>query len=54
MPTAEHGGGKIMVKLCFSESGTGALHKEDGKMKNPRIPEHNFIPSARQLKFGHS
>lgn len=32
-PTVKHSGGSIMLWGCFAASGTGALHKVDGIMK---------------------
>ena len=54
VPTVKHGGGNIMLRGCFSSSGTGNLVKVQGIMKKEdyiSILEKNVKESAERLQL---
>ena len=54
IPTVEHGGGRIMLWVCFPLAGTGKLVKIEGMMdgaKYREILEGNLFQSSRDLKL---
>nr|ACI68228.1 Transposable element Tcb1 transposase [Salmo salar] len=55
IPTVKHGGGNVMLWGCFSDKGTGQLHRIKGTMDGAmyrQILGENLLPSARALKMG--
>uniref|UniRef100_A0AAY5KWW1 Transposase Tc1-like domain-containing protein n=1 Tax=Esox lucius TaxID=8010 RepID=A0AAY5KWW1_ESOLU len=54
VPTVKHGGGNIILWVCFSAKGTGRLHRIEGRMDGAMYHEilaNNLLPSVRALKM---
>ena len=54
IPTVKHGGGNLMLWVCFSAKGTGRLHRIEGRMNGAMYREilgNNLLPSVRALKM---
>ncbi|KAK1789282.1 hypothetical protein P4O66_015226, partial [Electrophorus voltai] len=55
IPTFKHGGGSIMLWVCFSSAGKGKLVRVDGKMDGAKcraILEENLLEAAKDLRLG--
>ena len=54
IPTVKHGGGNLILWVCFSAKGTGQLHRIEGRMNGAMYREvlGNLLPSVRALKMG--
>ena len=55
IPTVKHGGGSIILWVCFSESGTGRQVRIEGKMNGAKyreILDENLLQSAQDLRLG--
>uniref|UniRef100_A0A3B4T7V0 Transposase Tc1-like domain-containing protein n=1 Tax=Seriola dumerili TaxID=41447 RepID=A0A3B4T7V0_SERDU len=53
IPTFKHGGGLLMFWGCLYASGTGALHKVEGKMnagQYQQILKQSLLPPVQKLK----
>ena len=51
----KHGGGRIMLWVCFSAAGTGRLVRIEGKMNEAKYREilnENLLQSAQHLRLG--
>ena len=55
IPTVKHGGGSIILWVCFSAAGTGKLVRIEGKMNGAKyreILDKNLLQSAQDLRLG--
>ena len=55
IPTVKHGGGNLMLWVCFSAKGTGRLHHIEGRINGAMYRDilgDNLLPSVRALKMG--
>ena len=55
IPTVKHGGGSIMLLVCFSAAGTGRLVRIEGKMNGAKyreILDENLLQSSQDLRLG--
>ena len=54
IPTVKHGGGSIMLWVCFSAAGTGRLVRIEGKINRAKcieILDENLLQSAQDLSL---
>uniref|UniRef100_A0AAZ3S4L4 Uncharacterized protein n=1 Tax=Oncorhynchus tshawytscha TaxID=74940 RepID=A0AAZ3S4L4_ONCTS len=54
IPKVKHGGGRIMLLVCFSVAGTGRLVRIEGKMngaKYTEILDENLLQSSQDLRL---
>ena len=55
IPKVKHGGGSILLWVCFSASGTGRLVRNEAKMNGAKyreILDENLLQSAQDLRLG--
>uniref|UniRef100_A0AAZ3PVF5 Tc1-like transposase DDE domain-containing protein n=1 Tax=Oncorhynchus tshawytscha TaxID=74940 RepID=A0AAZ3PVF5_ONCTS len=55
IPTVKHGGGSIMLWVCFSAAGTRRLFRIEAKMNGAKYREilnENLLQSAQDLRLG--
>ena len=54
IPTVKHGGGSLMLRGCFSATGTGRLVRIEGQMNRAKyrgILEENLLQRAQDLRL---